>query len=194
MGNMLKSIRLKRHYEKILSKDMIYKDNYLNVMQTPKLKKLVLNTGLGAKALASHVPLAQGLLVLKLLTKQKACITYAKKSLDKFKLRKHAPLGCKVSLKGKRMYTFLDHLVFEFLPTHCRDYPLNEPLFSGLASETTTSLSKGNITKLGEEDHSQSVVFVGREKNQKFGTASFSTGFGIQDYFMFKKVPYLKGQ
>ena len=112
--------RLKDTYENEIKTEMIKKFGYKNVMQVPKLEKIVINMGVGeardnAKVLES---------VVKDLTEisgQKPVITKAKKSIANFKLREGMPIGCKVTLRGDRMYEFADRLINLALP-RVRDF------------------------------------------------------------------------
>jgi len=99
---------------------MIKKFGYKNIMEVPKLDKIVVNIGVGeakenAKVLESAVK------DLETITGQKPVITKAKKSIASFKIREGMPIGCKVTLRGERMYDFLDRLVNLALP-RVRDF------------------------------------------------------------------------
>jgi large subunit ribosomal protein L5 len=109
---------------------MVNKFGYKNVMQIPKLDKIVVNMGVGeakenAKILDSAVK------DLETITGQKAVITRAKKSVANFKLREGMPIGCKVTLRGERMYEFADRLINLALP-RVRDFRgVNGDAFDG---------------------------------------------------------------
>ena len=99
---------------------MIKKFGYKNIMEVPKLEKIVLNMGVGeakenAKVLESAVK------DMETITGQKAVVTKAKHSIANFKIREGMPIGCKVTLRGERMYEFLDRLVNLALP-RVRDF------------------------------------------------------------------------
>jgi large subunit ribosomal protein L5 len=96
------------------------KFNYTSVMQVPKVAKIVLNIGAG-DAVANPKVLDDAVAELALITGQKPLITRAKKSIANFKLREDMPIGCKVTLRGDRMYDFLDKLVTLALP-RVRDF------------------------------------------------------------------------
>lgn len=104
--------RLQNHFNFVVSYDIIFKDNFINVMQTPRINKIVLNSGVGQKAIVNKKYLVHILLGLELISGQKAKITRAKKSLDKFKLRKNMPIGAQVTLRKKALYLFLEQLAF----------------------------------------------------------------------------------
>ena len=93
---------------------------YTNVMAIPKLDKVVINIGLG-EAVANPKALDAALNDLTLITGQKTVVTRAKKSIDGFKLREGMPVGVKVTLRGDRMYEFVDRLVSVALP-RVRDF------------------------------------------------------------------------
>lgn len=93
---------------------------YKNVMQVPKVEKVVLNVGLG-EAIQDIKLLDAAQKELEMIAGQKAIVTKAKKSIAGFKLRKGMPIGCKVTLRGYRMYEFLDKLISVALP-RIRDF------------------------------------------------------------------------
>ncbi len=94
--------------------------NYTNPMQIPKLEKIVLNMGVG-KAVLDTKKVKQAASELEAIAAQKPVVTRAKKSIAGFKVREDMPLGCKVTLRGDRMYEFLDRLVTIALP-RVRDF------------------------------------------------------------------------
>jgi len=112
--------RLRDTYESDIKVAMIKKFGYKNVMQVPKLEKIVINMGVGearenAKILESAVK------DMTEISGQKPVITKAKKSVANFKLREGMPIGCKVTLRGERMYEFADRLINLALP-RVRDF------------------------------------------------------------------------
>ena len=112
--------RLKDLYKNEIVDAMMKKFGYKNVMQVPKLDKIVINMGVGeardnAKALESAVR------DMEIIAGQKAIVTKAKKAVANFKIREGMPIGCKVTLRGERMYEFLDRLVNLALP-RVRDF------------------------------------------------------------------------
>ena len=112
--------RLRDTYESDIKVAMIKKFGYKNVMQVPRLEKIVLNMGVGearenAKILESAVK------DMTEISGQKPVITKAKKSVANFKLREGMPIGCKVTLRGERMYEFADRLINLALP-RVRDF------------------------------------------------------------------------
>lgn len=112
--------RLKERYENEISKSLMTKFNYSSVMQVPAMEKIVINIGVG-DAVSNSKLLDEAVEELTLITGQKPVITRAKKSIAGFKLREGMPIGCKVTLRGERMYEFLDKLVSISLP-RVRDF------------------------------------------------------------------------
>src|SRR5690606_28490110 len=101
--------RLKQHYREVISKSLREQFNYANPMQVPRLEKVVLNMGVGEATGDSRKPAAAAE-ELSLIAGQKAVVTYARKSVASFKLREKMPIGAKVTLRGDRMYDFIDRL------------------------------------------------------------------------------------
>ena len=122
--------RLRTEYEENIRKALQEQFSYKNVMQMPKLEKIVLNMGVGeAVADTKKVKSAAG--EMEKIAGQKPIITYARKSIAGFKVREEMPLGVKVTLRGTRMYEFLDRLVNIALP-RVRDFRgLNPNSFDG---------------------------------------------------------------
>ncbi|MDI9451604.1 MAG: 50S ribosomal protein L5 [Limnochordia bacterium] len=112
--------RLKEKYKNEVVPALIERFKYANVMQVPKLEKIVVNIGVG-EAVADPKTLDFAVRDLEAITGQKAIITRAKKSIAAFKLRAGMPIGCKVTLRGDRMYEFFDRLVNAALP-RVRDF------------------------------------------------------------------------
>lgn len=112
--------RLKDLYNDQIVENLTKKFGYKNIMQVPKLDKIVVNMGVGeakenAKLLESAVK------DMETITGQKAVLTKAKNSVANFKIREGMPIGCKVTLRGEKMYEFLDRLVNLSLP-RVRDF------------------------------------------------------------------------
>ena len=112
--------RLMERYQNDVVKSLVEKFNYSSSMQAPKVEKIVLNIGVG-DAVSNSKLLDEAVNELTLITGQKPVVTRAKKSIAGFKLREGAPIGCKVTLRGERMYEFLDKLVNISLP-RVRDF------------------------------------------------------------------------
>ncbi|MGM9926395.1 MAG: 50S ribosomal protein L5 [Bacillus sp. (in: firmicutes)] len=112
--------RLKEKYSKEIVPALMSKFNYTSVMQAPKVEKIVINMGVG-DAVANAKALDNAVEELSLVTGQKPVVTRAKKSIAGFRLREGMPIGAKVTLRGERMYEFLDKLVTISLP-RVRDF------------------------------------------------------------------------
>jgi len=102
--------RLEEKYNKEIVPSMIEKFNYSSIMQAPKLDKIVLNMGVG-DATTNAKNLDEAVEELGLIAGQKPLITKAKKSIAGFRLREGNAIGAKVTLRGERMYDFLDKLI-----------------------------------------------------------------------------------
>ena len=102
--------RLMERYQNDVVKSMMEKFNYSSRMQAPKIAKIVINIGVG-DAVSNSKLLDEAVNELTLISGQKPIITRAKKSIAGFKLREGMPIGCKVTLRGERMYEFLDKLI-----------------------------------------------------------------------------------
>lgn len=112
--------RLKEKYQNEISPSLVGKFNYQSVMQVPKIEKIVINMGVG-DAVSNSKALDVAVEELTLLAGQKPVVTKAKKSIAGFRLREGMPIGAKVTLRGARMYEFLDKLVTVSLP-RVRDF------------------------------------------------------------------------
>jgi large subunit ribosomal protein L5 len=111
---------LKERYRQEIIPQMIKKYNYKNVMQAPALSKVVLNMGVG-EAIQNPKSLEAAVNDLTTITGQRPVVTKARKSIAAFKLREGMKIGCKVTLRGNRMYDFIDKLVNVVLP-RVRDF------------------------------------------------------------------------
>ena len=112
--------RLKNEYNGKIISNMKKEFGYENVMQVPRLKKIVVSKGVGA-AVADKKLIDHAVEEITTITGQKAIPTISKKDVASFKLRKGMPIGVKVTLRGDRMYEFLDRLVTTALP-RVRDF------------------------------------------------------------------------
>lgn len=112
--------RLQQFYKDNVVPDLMKRFEYKSVMQAPKLEKITINMGVG-DALADKKILENAISDMETITGQKAVKTYARKSVASFKVREGYPLGCKVTLRGTRMYEFLDRLINIALP-RVRDF------------------------------------------------------------------------
>ena len=122
--------RMKAYYKETVAPALFKKFGYKSTMQVPKLDKIIINVGCGeakenAKILESAVK------DLETVTGQKAVLTKAKKSVANFKIREGMPIGCKVTLRGEKMYEFVDRLINLALP-RVRDFRgVNPNAFDG---------------------------------------------------------------
>lgn len=112
--------RLLDRYKKEILPELSKKFGYKNILEAPRIKKIVLNMGVGIGSQDIKV-LEQAMSELASITGQKPAVTRAKKSIANFKIRKGVPVGCKVTLRGARMYEFLDRLINVALP-RIRDF------------------------------------------------------------------------
>jgi Ribosomal protein L5 len=127
--------RLKEKYNEEVTKALMEKFAYKNVMQLPKVEKIVLNMGLG-EAITNSKSLENAVEDMTTIAGQKPIVTRAKKSIAGFKLREGMPIGVKVTLRGERMYEFLDRLVSIALP-RVRDFRgINPKSFDGRGNYT----------------------------------------------------------
>ena len=122
--------RLKETYQNEIVDAMIKKFGYKNIMEVPKLDKVVINMGLG-EAKDNHKVLESAVADLEKISGQKAVLTKAKKSVANFKVREGMAIGCKTTLRGEKMYEFVDRLINLALP-RVRDFRgVNPNAFDG---------------------------------------------------------------
>ena len=122
--------RLNEIYTKSIRPELLQQNGYKNILEVPKLQKIVINMGLG-EAVQDSKKVASAVADLTKITGQKPIITKASKSVAGFKLREGMPIGCKVTLRRDRMYEFLDRLITIALP-RVRDFRgLNPSSFDG---------------------------------------------------------------
>ena len=134
--------RLMERYQNDVVKSLVEKFNYSSSMQAPKVEKIVLNIGVG-DAVSNSKLLDEAVNELTLITGQKPVITRAKKSIAGFKLREGAPIGCKVTLRGERMYEFLDKLV-DVYKRQLKYFILEQKLL-GVAWDVVFAMRKVNV-------------------------------------------------
>ena len=122
--------RLKEQYENEIKDAMIKKFGYKNTMEVPKLEKIVVNMGVG-EAKENAKILEAAVKDMEAITGQKAVTTKAKNAIANFKIRENMPIGCKVTLRGEKMYEFADRLINLALP-RVRDFRgVNPNAFDG---------------------------------------------------------------
>ena len=162
--------RLKEKYVNEIVPSLMQKYNYTSVMQAPKLEKIVINIGVGDATTNSKL-LDAAVNELELITGAKPVVTKAKKSIAGFKLREGQSIGCKVTLRGEKMYTFLEKLIRISLP-RVRDFRGVSPkAFDGRGNYTLgikeqmifTEIEYDNIVKSRGMD----IVFVTSAKTNE---------------------------
>jgi len=127
--------RLKEKFIKEVTPALMSKFNYKSIMEVPKIEKIVINMGVG-DAVANAKALDNAVEELATITGQKPVVTRAKKSIAGFRLREGMPIGAKVTLRGERMYQFLDKLVSVSLP-RVRDFRgVSKKAFDGRGNYT----------------------------------------------------------
>ncbi|MDR0846675.1 MAG: 50S ribosomal protein L5 [Lactobacillales bacterium] len=127
--------RLKEKYSKEIVPALVEKFDYKSVMQAPKVEKIVVNMGVG-DAVSNAKNLDKAVEELAKITGQQPLITKAKKSIAGFRLREGMPIGAKVTLRGERMYEFLDKLVSVTLPRVRDFHGVSKKAFDGRGNYT----------------------------------------------------------
>ncbi|GEP20116.1 50S ribosomal protein L5 [Pediococcus argentinicus] len=127
--------RLKEKYVSEITPAMVTKFDYTSVMQVPKVEKIVLNMGVG-DAVTNAKNLDEAVAELALISGQKPLVTKAKKSIAGFRLREGMSIGAKVTLRGERMYDFLDKLINVSLPRVRDFHGISSKAFDGRGNYT----------------------------------------------------------
>lgn len=127
--------RLKEKFVNEITPDLVKKFDYTSVMQVPKIEKIVLNMGVG-DAVTNSKNLDEAVAELELISGQKPLVTKAKKSIAGFRLREGMSIGAKVTLRGERMYDFLDKLVNVSLPRVRDFHGVSRKAFDGRGNYT----------------------------------------------------------
>mgnify|MGYP003410240671 CR=1 FL=1 len=123
--------RLKQKYRDEIVSVLMKEYGYKTAMQVPRLEKISLNQGLGRAAIADKKVIDKGVEEMTLIAGQKAVATRSKKDISNFKLRKGMPIGVRVTLRGDKMYEFLDRLISASIP-RIRDFRgINDKGFDG---------------------------------------------------------------
>ncbi|MDY6967138.1 MAG: 50S ribosomal protein L5 [Spirochaetota bacterium] len=168
------SSRLNEEYNKSIKFRLKESLNLKSIMQVPKLEKIVLNVGIG-DAHSNKTALSTTIDELSIITGQKAVKTVAKKSISNFKIREGYDVGCRVTLRGDRMYEFLDRLINVSLP-RVRD-------FRGLSSKSFDAFGNYNLSikeqiifpeidfDKVDKIHGINITIVTTGKNKKEGKA-----------------------
>jgi large subunit ribosomal protein L5 len=173
--------RLREKYEKDVKKGLIEKFGYANVHQVPKLDKVVINMSVG-DAIVNGKVLDTAVKELETISGQKPVITKAKKSIAAFKLREGMSVGCKVTLRGERMYVFLDKLFNIVLP-RIRDFRgLSRKSFDGrgnynMGLKEQLVFPEINFDRV-EKARGMDIVIVTTAKNDEEAT-EFLTQMGL---------------
>lgn len=169
--------RLQEKYNTSVKAELQKMFNYSSVMEIPRLEKVVVNMGVG-DAVANSKVLDDAVAELQAITGQKPVITKAKKSIASFKLREGMSIGCKVTLRGQRMYEFLDKLVSISLP-RVRDFRgVSDNAFDGRGNYTLgvkeqlifPEINFDNVKKIRGMD----IVVVTTAKSDEEGRALLS--------------------
>ncbi len=173
--------RLKAKYNEEIVPNLTKEFNYENIMQVPKLDKIVINMGVGDGVSNSKL-LEAAVADLEIITGQKPVITKAKKAIAGFKLRAGQGIGCKVTLRGENMYNFLDKLISITLP-RVRDFRgISPKSFDGRGNYTLglneqlifSEIEYDNVVKVRGMD----IVFVTTAKTNE-EALSLLKGFGM---------------
>ena len=173
--------RLKEKYLKEVVPSLQKKHNYKSIMEVPKLEKIVINMGVG-DATSNSKLLEAAVEDLKLISGQQPVVTKAKKSIAGFKVREGQSIGCKVTLRGENMYTFMDKLISISLPL-VRDFRGVSPkAFDGRGNYTLgikeqlifSEIEYDNVVKVRGMD----IVFVTTAKTNE-EAYDLLKGFGM---------------
>lgn len=173
--------RLKKKYHEEIVPALMKEFNYRNQMQVPKLKKISVNQGLGT-AIADKKLIDTGIEEMSLITGQRAVATKSRKDISNFKLRRNMPIGVRVTLRGDRMYEFLDRLISVAIP-RIRDFRgISDKGFDGRGNYTFgvseqiifTEIDLDKVSKINGMD----ITFVTSAKTDKEAYALLKE-FGI---------------
>ena len=129
-------VTLKKKYQEEIVPSLMKEYSYKTVMQVPRLLKITLNQGLGKTAIADKKVIDQGIEEMTPIAGQKAVATKSKKDISNFKLRRGMPIGVRVTLRGDRMYEFMERLITASIP-RIRDFRgINDKGFDGMGNYT----------------------------------------------------------
>ena len=173
--------RLKVKYEKEIVKKLMEESKYENIMQVPKLQKITINMGVGS-ATSNQKDLESAVKDLAKISSQKPIITKAKKSIANFKVRAGNSIGCKVTLRGSRMYEFLDRLLNIAMP-RIKDFRgISKKGFDGNGNFT---LGLKEQTIFPEADLEESQVIKGMNITLTTNTSSDKDALSLIEKFGF---------
>ena len=164
--------RLQNRYREQVLKDLMEEFKYKNVMEVPRLEKIVVNTCVG-EAIQNVKLLEAARKELTLITGQKAVITKARKSISNFKLREGMPLGAKVTLRADKMWEFLDRLISVAIP-RIRDFRgINPDAFDGRGNYSMGIVEQLIFPELSFDDikkiNGMNITFVTTAKTDAEG-------------------------
>ena len=126
-------MNLKNHYQKEIVPSLKEKLGYKSVMEVPKLEKITINMGVGEASKDKKI-LENALNDLEAISGQKPVITKAKQAVSTFKIREQYPIGCKVTLRGNKMYDFFERLINLAIPREKDFRGLNQKSFDGMGN------------------------------------------------------------
>lgn len=167
-------VRLREKYKNDVVSQLMKEFSYKSVMQVPRIESIVLNVGMGS-AIQDIKPLEAAVKELATITGQAPVITRAKKSIAAFKLREGMPIGCRVTLRGNRMYDFLDKFISLALP-RIRDFKgISAKSFDGRGNYAFgvkeqivfPEIDYDKVTSI----HGMDIVFVTSAKTNEEGKA-----------------------
>ncbi len=126
-------MNLKNHYQKEIVPNLKEKLGYKSVMEVPKLEKITINMGVGEASKDKKI-LENALNDLEAISGQKPVVTKAKQAVSTFKIREQYPIGCKVTLRGNKMYDFFERLINLAIPREKDFRGLNQKSFDGMGN------------------------------------------------------------
>ena len=126
-------MNLKNHYQKEIVPSLKEKLGYRSVMEVPKLEKITINMGVGEASKDKKI-LENALNDLEAISGQKPIVTKAKQAVSTFKIREQYPIGCKVTLRGNKMYDFFERLINLAIPREKDFRGLNQKSFDGMGN------------------------------------------------------------
>ena len=173
--------RLKEKYNNEIKKELQSKYNYKSIMEVPKLDKIVINIGVGDASHNSKM-LEVAMKELEIISGQKPIATKAKKAIAGFKIREGQPIGCKVTLRGEKMYNFLDKLISITLP-RVRDFRgLSNKAYDGRGNYTLGLTEQLIFSEINYDDvvkvRGMDIVFVTTAKTNE-EAHDLLKGFGM---------------
>ncbi len=173
--------RLKEKYLKEVVPSLVSKHNYKSVMQAPKLDKIVINIGVGDATVNSKL-IDAAVADLTKISGQKPVITKAKKSIAGFKIREGQAIGCKVTLRGEKMYNFLDKLISISLPSVRDFHGVSPKAFDGRGNYTLGIKEQLIFNEINYDDvvkvRGMDIIFVTTAKTNE-ESFDLLSGLGI---------------